>query len=103
MIDLAPEHLGTVRDILAAHLPGIEVRVFGSRFTGKAKRYSDLDLAVVAPAALDSDRLRLLKEAFEESDLPFRVDVVDWHVLSTGFQQVIASAHEVIQEAAPAD
>lgn len=44
MIDLLPRHLELVKKILEAHLPRVEVKVFGSRATGKAQPYSDLDL-----------------------------------------------------------
>ena len=96
MIDLSPPHLQTVRAILDRHVPNCEVRAFGSRVNGPAKSYSDLDLAVVAPAKLNPDTLRQLKEAFEESDLPFRVDVLDWNETSSEFQKVIEKAYEVI-------
>ena len=36
-------------------------------------------------------------EAFEASDLPFRVDVLDWHRISESFHKVIEQAYEVIQ------
>ncbi len=97
MIDLSPQHLQTVRAILDRHVPNCEVRAFGSRVSGPAKNYSDLDLAVVAPTKLNPETLRHLKEAFEESDLPFRVDVLDWHEISPEFQKVIGKAYEVIQ------
>jgi predicted nucleotidyltransferase len=97
MIDLAPHHLEKVRTILGKYVPQCEVRAFGSRVNGPAKRYSDLDLAVVASGKLSDDTLRHLKEAFEESDLPFRVEVLDWHATSPDFQEVIAKAYEVIQ------
>lgn len=86
MIDLNPSHLETVRRILAEHVPGCEVRAFGSRAPWTAKDYSGLDLAVVGWAAVDSDALCRLKDAFEESDLPVRVDVIDWHAVSEGFR-----------------
>jgi type I restriction enzyme S subunit len=54
-------------------------------------------LAVVASAKLSNDTLRHLKEAFEESDLPFRVEVLDWHAISPDFQKVIEKEYEVIQ------
>lgn len=41
MIDLPPHHLTTVQRILAEHLPDCEVRAFGSRVTGKARKHSD--------------------------------------------------------------
>jgi len=99
MIDLASHQLETVRAILARHVPDCEVRAFGSRVSGPPKNYSDLDLAVVAAGKLNPDALRHLKEAFEESDLPFRVDVLDWHDVSPEFQAVIAKDYEVVQPA----
>lgn len=98
MIDLSPTHLETVTRILAAHVPDCEVRAFGSRVTGTAKDYSDLDLAVVGEHALAPDALRRLKEAFEESELPMRVDVLDWHAVSPAFRKVIEKGYEVVQK-----
>ena len=98
MIDLRPHHLEKVRSILARHASHCEVRAFGSRVNGKAKSYSDLDLAVVGSGKLSDDTLRWLREAFEESDLPFRVDVLDWHAISPSFQKVIEREYEVIQK-----
>jgi len=98
MIDLNPNHLETVERILAEQVPDCEVRAFGSRVTWTAKDYSDLDLAIVGARALDADSLRRLKEAFEESDLPFRVDVLDWHGISDRFRKVIEKKYEVLQK-----
>ena len=97
MIDLAPHHLDKVRTILRQYVPKCEVRAFGSRVNCTAKNYSDLDLAVVGSGKLSDDTLRHLKEAFEESDLPFRVDVLDWHATSQEFQKVIEKQYEVVQ------
>ena len=87
MIDVGRSHLATVTRILADHVPECEVRVFGSRVAGTAKHYSDLDLALIGHREIDWDTLRQLREAFEESDLPFRVDVIDWHAISEGFRK----------------
>ena len=89
MIDLRPDHLDTVQRILAEHVPECEVWAFGSRAAWTAKDYSDLDLAVVGAGPLDWRTLGRLKEAFEESSLPMRVDVLDWHAISDSFRQVI--------------
>ena len=99
MIDLRPHHLETVRRILAHHVPHCEVRAFGSRANWTAKDYSDLDLVVVASGKLSEDTLRHLKEAFEESELPFRVDVLDWQATSPQFRKVIEKQYEILQEA----
>ena len=100
MIDLNPNHLGTVKAILAEHVPECEVRAFGSRATWTAKDYSDLDLAILGKGPLDWTTVGRLKEAFEESDLPMRVDVLDWHAISGGFREVIEREHLVLVAAA---
>ena len=98
MIDLNPNHLAIVERILAEHVPECEVRAFGSRASWTAKDYSDLDLAIVGDGSLDWRTLGLLKEAFEESDLPMRVDVLDWHDIAESFQRVIERYYVVVQE-----
>jgi predicted nucleotidyltransferase len=98
MIDLQPDHLALIQTILAQHVPHAEVRAFGSRVTGTARDYSDLDLVVLGREKIDRKTLHRLEEAFAESDLPFRVDVLDWHRISDSFRQVIEEAYGVIQE-----
>jgi len=98
MIDVAQAHLETIKRILIEYVQECEVRAFGSRVTGRVKDYSDLDLAIVCQKALDADRLRHLKEAFEESELPFRVDVLDWNRISDSFRKIVEQQYEVIQE-----
>ena len=97
MIDLAPEHLEMIRRILADHVPDCKVRAFGSRVDGTARDYSDLDLVIVGKERLDPKRFRHLKEAFEESHLPFRVDVLDWRALSKNFRDSIEKKCEVFE------
>ncbi len=103
MIDLADEHLAAVKEILAERMPEVEVRVFGSRIAGTAERFSDLDLVLVGDGRLDADGTEDLKDAFAESDLPFRVDVLDWHLLSENFRRLIDRRFEVIQRRCPAE
>ena len=72
MIDLPPSQLEAVKRILAERVPECEVRAFGSRINQTAKKWSDLDLAVVGLDKLGQHALYDLKEAFEESTLPIR-------------------------------
>ena len=103
MIDLSPAHLAIVERILAEHVPECEVQAFGSRATWNAKDYSDLDLAVIGEGPLPREAIARLKEAFEESRLPMRVDVVDWHAIADGFREAIESECVVVQKAASVD
>ena len=89
MINLNPDQLARVKAILAEHVPECEVRAFASRATWTAKDYSDLDLAVVGEGPVDWRTLGRLKDTFEESDLPMRVGVLDWHAISESFRKVL--------------
>ena len=97
MIEMSAAQMDEVQRILLEHVPECEVRAFGSRVTGRVKPWSDLDLAVIAEQPLGFRRLGLLVEAFQESTLPFRVDVLDWHETSPSFQTIIAQQYAVIQ------
>ena len=99
-VDLRPDYEEAVKRILAEYVPECEVRAFGSRAAWTAKDYSDLDLAVGGEGPLDWRTLDRLKEAFEESDLPMRVDVLDWHAISDSFREVIERDYVVMQERA---
>ena len=70
------------------------MRVFGSRVTGLAKKYSDLDLAIISEKKLPVTVLYSLKEDLEQSDLPFRADILDWQAISDEFKKVINARYE---------
>ncbi len=55
----------------------VKAWVFGSRATGRARPYSDLDILISSPTPLDWRARADLQDAFEASNLPFRVDVVE--------------------------
>jgi len=38
-----------------------------------------------------------LMDAFEESDLPIKVDVLDWNTIDTDFQEIVAKRYEVLE------
>jgi predicted nucleotidyltransferase len=89
MIDATEKQVQIILTILKQFVPDCEVRVFGSRYNGNVKEYSDLDLTIVGKEKLDWKILADIKEAFEESDLPFRVDLLDWNAISLEFRKVI--------------
>ena len=98
MTNVSRKHLETIKRILAEYVGDCEVRTFGSRVTGTAKDHSDLDLAVVAGNKIKRRTKMLLREAFEESDLPFRVDVIDYNAVSDEFRAIIDAKYEILQK-----
>jgi predicted nucleotidyltransferase len=85
MIDIEERHKKIIFDILNKH--PYHFYAFGSRVKGKAKRFSDLDLCFFdkIPDKVISD----LEEQFEESNLPYTVDIVDWNSCDPSFQEII--------------
>ena len=77
MLNIEAKHLQIVKEILAKH--NYNFYVFGSRITEKAKRLSDLDLFYTENIPINA--IMQLEEEFEGSDLPYKVDLVDWSTL----------------------
>lgn len=96
-LDIADSEMAVVKAILARHIPEARVWVFGSRAAGKAKKFSDLDLCIQLDAPLGLDRSSALAEAFAESDLPWKVDIVDWATTSDAFRRIIESQRVMLK------
>jgi len=88
-IKLRADFLQIVEEILTRFVPEYEVRVFGSRANGTPKKYSDLDLVIMTEKSLEIKRMAFLKNAFSESNLPIKVDIVDWSSIDKGFKDII--------------
>lgn len=89
LIDIRPDHWDIVRRILQKHVPHFSVWAFGSRAKWTAKPYSDLDLAIITDKPLTLDVSASLSDDFSESDLPWKVDIVDWATTSESFRKMI--------------
>jgi predicted nucleotidyltransferase len=89
-LDVRPEDLATVRSILQRTL-GSDARAwaFESRAKGRARRGSDLDLAIDAGRTLGLHDMAVLNTAFDDSDPPYAVDVVDWRSIDASFAAII--------------
>ena len=97
-LDLRPEWLEIIRQILAVHLPEAEVLAYGSRVSGTAHEGSDLDLVARNPhnPMLPVRNLGEARDAFTESNLPILVDIQDWARIPDSFRGEIERAGVVI-------
>ncbi len=68
-----------------------QVFIFGSRAVGKAKKYSDYDIGIWGKKPLPSSIKVLIEEALEESNLPYKIDIVDFSLTSSDFKKVSLS------------
>jgi type I restriction enzyme S subunit len=98
LLDVRPDHLKIVLDILQQHAPDYEVWAFGSRAKWTAKEYSDLDLCIISSMPLRFSVLGALADDFTDSNLPYKVDVVDWATTSESFRKIIQQDKVVIQK-----
>lgn len=94
-IAISPEQWAVVSAILDHHVADKTVWAFGSRATHTAKPYSDLDLAIIGESALPLSLLAAMEHDFTESDLPFKVDLLDWATTSPTFRAIIEN-HRVV-------
>ena len=76
----------TIYSILPA---SAKVYAFGSRVRENCKRFSDLDLAIDLGRPLSIKEKMELSNAFDESSLVFKVDILDLHSASDSFKQTI--------------
>ena len=97
-INLSPEQLQLVLNLTGTHLPGVEILAYGSRVRGNSRCYSDLELVAFA-GPMQSSQAYNLREAFEESDLPIRVDLFLWDELPDSFRRQIEREFAVLQHA----
>jgi len=94
-IDISPGDREILFSLLDRYLPQIPVWAHGSRVKGGAKPWSDLDLVVFTDAKYKY-QLSLLKEALEESNLSFAVELLEWESLSDNLKSNITASHAVI-------
>ena len=71
----------TIRDILRKYPKVKTVYLFGSRAKGNNNPGSDVDLAIMNKG-LDLKTVSRIKSEFEESSLPFRVDIINYPELT---------------------
>ncbi len=75
--NLLKNDIEIIKDIFS-QIPAVkEVWIFGSRAKGNSKNGSDIDLAIMNEGVSDDDLLNL-QSAFEESLLPYFVDVINF-------------------------
>ena len=101
-IDITAGQRKTVLSLLEKHLPNTAAWVYGSRAKWTARPQSDLDMVVFATPEQNSQVFDL-REAFEESNLPFRVDLFVWDDVPERFRKRIKQDYVVFSDNANDD
>lgn len=85
MIQVEPKHKKIITDILSKY--PFTFYAFGSRVSGKPQRFSDLDLCFFDEIS-DKEYLNI-EEDFENSDLPYKVDLINGNKCDEDFRDMI--------------
>ena len=96
-IDITAEQRKIILALLGKYLPNTTAWVYGSRVKWTSRPQSDLDMAVLATPE-QTRKVSDLREAFEESNLPFRVDLFVWNDVPEAFKKQIEAEHVVLVE-----
>ena len=95
MIHMDPKHWKIVQDVLKKY--PYTFYAFGSRVNGTQRTLSDFDICF--KDAIPWNIRAHIDQDFEESDLPFKVDVIDWNMCDESFRVKIAIDLALIQDA----
>ena len=71
------------------HPDQADVFLFGSWARRSARKHSDIDLGVLPKEPLPADLLPRLREALEESHVPYRVEIVDLSAADMKFRNIV--------------
>lgn len=72
---------------IQSYFPKAEIIIFGSRISGKCRKYSDIDICIKADSPLNLATWSKLEETFANSDLEWIVDLSDYHLLTDDFRK----------------
>ncbi len=92
MFGLEDRHLDFVLYVLKRNISDVDAKfyIFGSRAKGTNKKYSDIDIAVdLNGKKLDISVLGKILIEFQDSTLPYEVDVVDLNSIDESFKNLI--------------
>lgn len=95
-VDITPQHLEIVTDILRRHLPDREVWAYGSRVTGRSWRYSDLDLVALGDLPIGAMLMDDLLNDLSETLLPYIVELKDWQRIPQHWRDEILRCYAVV-------
>lgn len=89
-IDLESKYFDIITQILRQCLPPqAKIWFFGSRTQGRSKPFSDVDILIDLGIPLSLAQLSELNMAFDESLLPYKVDIADAWTINESFKLAI--------------
>ena len=88
-LDLEEKYKEFIKTSIKNILPNVKIYIYGSRVKGTAQKYSDVDIAIKCQEKIPFDKFLTLKAFFEDSTLPYQVDLIDLDSISEKFSNLI--------------
>lgn len=79
-MNLEEKFIFLIKNCVKKFLPEAKIFIFGSRAKKTNHKFSDIDIAIQS-SEINSEILAQVKFELEESDLPYKVDIVDYNEL----------------------
>lgn len=95
-LDITHKQRCMILTLLEQYIPAVKVWAYGSRVKGTSQPHSDLDMIAFSNKE-EQAQISALKEAFEESNLPFRIDFFVWDEVPEQFHKSIEKEHVILQ------
>ena len=96
MICVSEEEKKEILRVIKTFAPDYDVLVFGSRYKWDSKDHSDIDLVFAGDSKMPPIQIFKLREAYDATNLPYRVDILDYNAISESFRKIIDAGNEVI-------
>lgn len=84
-------YLKQLRELILTYIASkpIQVFLYGSRANSRARKTSDVDIALLSKNNLPKDFIANLREIIEESTIPYQVDITDLNEVDDDFRQKV--------------
>jgi len=88
-VEIEQKYLLRLKELVINFLKDREVKIilFGSRARGQGYPFSDVDIGIVPSGELNDKELAILRERIEDSNIPYKVEVVNFSEVSKDFKK----------------
>lgn len=85
---IAERSISELKKVVIALLKNenVKIMLFGSRARGNNYPYSDVDIGILPSGRFDEKKLTLLKEAIENLNFPYKIEMVNLAEVSEAFK-----------------
>jgi len=88
-LSIEDQHYSFILETLKKFLPNAKLYLFGSRAKKNHQKYSDIDIAIDNQQSINAEILCKIVSEFENSTLPYEIDIVDLYTISENFKSAI--------------